>query len=82
MPYVEQKIRPDLDIIVKLMKEKNIKANGDLNYILVKYCKEHIIPSYNNFKNYRGELREAADWIGEVFLKPYELTKRKENGDI
>lgn len=82
MPYVEQERRPDLDVIVKLMKEKNIKANGDLNYILVKYCKEYVDASYNNFKNYKGELSEAADWIGEIFLKPYEFIKRDENGDV
>lgn len=82
MPYVKQEIRPDLDEIVELMNKKNIKANGDLNYILFKYCKKYVLPNYNSFKNYRGELRETADWILEIFMKPYEFKKRKENGDV
>jgi len=82
MPYVKQEVRRDLDQVIELMKQVQVKANGDLNYILFKYCKECIKPSYNNYKNYRGELRETADWIGEVFLKPYEYQKREENGDV
>lgn len=82
MPYVKQEIRPDLDHVVATMANVGVKANGDLNYILFAFCKRHIEPSYNNYKNYRGELRETADWIGEIFLKPYELKKREETGDV
>ncbi len=82
MPYVEQKKRPDLDEIVDLMIEKHVKVDGDLNYILYAYCKRMVIPSYNNYKNYRAELRECADWIGERLLKPHELKKREENGVV
>jgi hypothetical protein len=82
MPYVKQLRRIQLDEIVELMYENGVRADGDLNYILYAYCKRHVEPSYNNYKNYRAELRECADWIGERLLKPYELKKREENGDV
>lgn len=82
MPYVKQEKRPELDKIVKLMSEKNIKADGDLNYILYKYCKEHIPTSYNSYKNYCGELRQCATEIERRIVAPYEDEKIKENGDV
>lgn len=60
MPYVKQEQRPDLDMIVNLMKEKGISANGDLIYILFSFCKKYVNPSYNNYKNFRGELFEIS----------------------
>lgn len=82
MPYVRQVLRPNLDRVVELMNEVGVEVNGDLNYILFAFCKRHIKPSYHNYKNYRGELRETADWIGEIFLKPCEYKKAEENGDV
>jgi len=37
----------------------NTKPNGDLNYILFKYGKCHIKPSYNNYKDYIGAIHKA-----------------------
>ena len=44
MPYVRQVLRPDLDLVVALMKKIDVRANGDLNYILFAFCKRHIKP--------------------------------------
>lgn len=82
MPYVKQERRKELDKIVKLMIKQDIKADGDLNYILFKYCKASKPPSYNNFKNYIGELNECVAEIRRKFLAPYEDEKEKENGPI
>ncbi len=82
MPYIKPEARPDMDEIVALMKAKDVKANGDLNYILFKLCKETVQPSYNNFKNFIGELTEIAAEIRRRLLSPYEDEKIKENGDV
>lgn len=82
MPYVKQDRRHDLDLIVKLMEEAEVVANGDLNYILYAFCKRHIEPSYNNYKNFLGELNEAAEEIRRRLLSPYEDQKILENGDV
>jgi len=86
--------------IKKAMEEAckaDIKPNGDINYILFKYCKYHLTPSYNNYKEfmgelydamnysvsyYKNELRESAEWIRIKILTPYEEEAIKKNGDI
>lgn len=35
---------------------KEIKINGDLNYLLYALCKRHVKPSYNNYKKYLTKL--------------------------
>lgn len=82
MPYISQENRPAMDEIVDLMIEKDVKVNGDLNYVLYAFCKRYINPSYNNYKNYMGELRECANEIGRRILGPYEDTKVIQNGDV
>jgi len=82
MPYVEQKIRPDLDEIIRLMYEKDIKVNGDLNYILFAFCKRHVPPGYSNYKNFIGELNETGAEIRRRLLAKYEDKKIIENGDV
>lgn len=82
MPYVKQEQRPGLDVIVDLMVEKGIKANGDLNYVLYKFCKYHVECRYNALKNFCGELRQCATEIERTILGPYEDLKEKENGPI
>ena len=72
--------------------------DGGLNYILFKYAKYDVTPSYNNYKKligsilraaknnpyeaYVDEYREAAEWIRIRLLIPYEMKKLKENGPI
>jgi len=82
MPYIKQKDRKKLEAILKLMKKLKITANGDLNYILFTYCKRNIPLSYNNVKNYLGELNQTISEIERKILGPYEDQKIEENGDI
>lgn len=82
MPYIKKEERASKDKVVDLMVKENIVANGDLNYILFKYCKYHIPKSYNNLKNYCGELRQCATEIERRILAPYEDTKEKDNGVV
>ena len=82
MPYVKPETRPALDEIVQLMVSKSIQANGDLNYILYKLCLCVVPPSYNNYKNFCGELRQCATEIERRILAIYEDEKILENGDV
>ena len=82
MPYVKAEQRPDLDAVVDLMKALEVKANGDLNYILYAFCKRRVKTSYNNYKNFCGELRQCATEIERRMLGPYEDEKIVENGDV
>ncbi len=53
------------------LKEANFaeaKPNGDINYILFKYGKYHIKPSYNNYKAYIGAIHRAKN---EIKLNSY-----------
>ena len=72
--------------------------DGSINYIIFKYAKYYIKPSYNNYKNfmgvlydavaatevtqYKNEYREAAEWIRLMLLLKYEMERRRENGDV
>jgi hypothetical protein len=82
MPYVVQERRAVLDKVVDAMIKANIKADGDLNYVLFRYCKYNIEPRYNSIKNFNGELNEAAAEIRRKILGPYEERKEIENGGI
>lgn len=82
MPYIRPNRRVQMDQVVKLMKNLNVKADGDLNYILFKLCKEAVTPGYNNYKNFIGELNECSNEIRRRFLSPYEDAKIEENGDV
>ena len=82
MPYIPQENRESMNEIIELMKHHNVQANGDLNYILFKFCKDCVKPSYNNYKNFCGELRQCATEIERRLLGPYEDTKIVENGDV
>ena len=82
MPYIKQERRQPMDNIIGLMTLEKVKANGDLNYILFKFCKYQVEPSYNNYKNFCGELRQCATEIERKILAPYEDQKILENGDV
>jgi hypothetical protein len=82
MPYIKQERRTDCDKVVNMMKLILVQADGDLNYILYKFCKESVDPSYNNYKNFCGELRQCATEIERRMLAPYEDQKKEENGDV
>ena len=82
MPYIKPERRPAMDEIVDLMIKHGVKADGDLNYVLFKLCKHTVSFSYNNLKNFRGELHECADEIKRRFMDGYEDGKIVENGDV
>ena len=82
MPYIKQEDRPTKDDIYDMMIAADVVANGDLNYILFKFCKYQVEPSYNNYKNFCGELRQCATEIERKILAPYEDQKILENGDV
>ena len=79
---IEQERREQLEPIVELMIEKEIKVNGDLNYVLFKYCKFHVEPPYTSFKDFCGKLRRIARDIEKDILAPYEDEKERENGSV
>jgi hypothetical protein len=82
MPYIKKEHRKDMDEVVDLMAKKPVSVDGDLNYILYKFCKFHVKPSYNNYKNFCGELRQCVTEIERRLLAPYEDLKIQENGDV
>jgi hypothetical protein len=83
MPYITQEQRGDLDQLISEMGDVySVQANGDLNYILFAFCKRYVSPSYNNYKNFCGELRQCATEIERRILAPYEDSKIIDNGDV
>ena len=82
MPYIDKEKRPQMDYVVNEMCWRDVSPDGSLNYILFKYCKEYLEPSYDNYKNYIGELNECVAEIRRRLLAPYEDQKIKENGDV
>ena len=82
MPYIKPEEREAMDRVVYAMSVNDVKVNGDLNYILYKFCKTKIKPSYNNYKNFIGELNECAAEIRRRILSEYEKEKISENGDV
>ena len=81
MPYVKQERRRVLNEIVDHMSD-HLLVNGDLNYVLYAFCKRHVTPSYNNYKNFIGELNETAAEIRRRILAEYEDEKIFEHGDV
>jgi len=51
--------------LLEAVKIADARPNGDLNYILFKYGKYHIKPSYNNYKTYIGVIHGAMYKIAE-----------------
>ncbi|OGF25359.1 hypothetical protein A2331_02290 [Candidatus Falkowbacteria bacterium RIFOXYB2_FULL_34_18] len=68
MPYIKQENRAPYDKLVELIIKNNINPFG-IDNILVEFCKKHIKPGYNNYKNFRGELRECHDEIERRLYK-------------
>lgn len=82
MPYIPKDKREVMDKVVETMYMMNTEADGRLNYVLFALCKRYVKPSYNNYKNFCGELRQCATEIERRILGPYEDEKIKENGDV
>ena len=82
MPYIKPEQRPEMDEVVAYMKIHDVEPNGKLNYVLYKFCKDTVSPSYNEYKNFLGELRQCANEIERRLLNNYENSKIAENGDV
>lgn len=82
MPYINPEKREVCDKVVNVMIDCDIKADGDLNYILFKYCKYRVSASYNNYKNFCGELRQCVTEIERKLLAQYEELKESQNGSV
>lgn len=62
----------------ELIKKADVKVNGDINYILFKYAKYYINPSYGAYKTFMGEIYEAVyqiqqydNWRFRGFIDEY-----------
>ncbi|KKM89359.1 hypothetical protein LCGC14_1249490 [marine sediment metagenome] len=71
--------------VLEAIKIAGVKPNGDINYILFKYGKYHIKPSYNNYKAYIGAIHKAicnleiygsTDYIDEYRESAAEIRRR------
>lgn len=83
MPFIEdKKRRKELDEVISVMSKVGINSDGDLNYLLYKWCKYFVQESYNSYKNFLGELRECECQCRNDFLVPYEKRKEEENGTV
>ena len=82
MPYITKEARERINKVVNRAVLQGMTANGELNYFLFKLCKTIVIPSYNNYKNYIGEIEECIAEIRRRLLAPYEDEKCRTNGDI
>ena len=82
MPYIEQNRRDEIDEIIKALVAVNVKADGDLNYVLYKFCKYCVPKSYNSLKNYIAELDKCGKEIERRILADYEDEKIIQNGDV
>jgi len=49
-----------IDTLSWLINECKVPCDGSLNYILFKYCKYHVKPSYNNYKAFNSVLEYLA----------------------
>ena len=82
MPYIKPEERIVMDGVVDFLKIAGVEPNGKLNYILYAFCKRNIEPSYNNYKNYLGELEECVAEIRRRILSKYEDEAIARNGDV
>lgn len=85
MPYIKPEDRNEMDKVVNFMIDHGVKADGKLNYVLYKFCKQTIFnknESYNEYKNFLGELTECGEEIRRRMLSFYENSKILENGDV
>ncbi len=69
MPYVKREKMPTLDELVKFLTKPQIN-NSALKDLLFRFCRHHVSPSYNNYKNFIGELRQCVAEIERRFKSP------------
>ena len=69
MPYILQKDRKKYDDLIDFMIKHNLNPFKGFDDLLFEFCKQHIKPSYNNYKNFRGELSECEVEIKRRLFK-------------
>lgn len=80
MPYIEQKVRDDLNLGNRLPE-----TPGELNYAITMICLEHIERkgiSYTNINEVIGALECAKLELYRRIAAPYEDAKITQNGDV
>lgn len=86
MPYIKQKRRKELEMILEEFIDKNITKAGDINYlitsILVKYMNLRGGPNYAIINEIMGVLECAKLEFYRKVAAPYENSKCKENGEV
>ena len=71
MPYIKQERRVAMDEIVDKMIGIKVDHN-DLALILFNYCEKNVKPSYNNYKNFIGEISECVtEIVRRSIASPY-----------
>jgi hypothetical protein len=48
-----------VDRALEKARSVGVRPNGDINYIIFKFCKYNVVPSYNNYKAFMGEIYVA-----------------------
>lgn len=54
------------EFFLEAVKTAGAAPTGDLNYVLFKYGKYHIKPSYNNYKTYIGAICKAINKLEHI----------------
>ena len=71
MPYIAQKGRWKMDSAVALFDDKEKWTEGVLATVLFTYCDKEVVPSYNNYKNFCGELEQCATEVERRHDMPF-----------
>ena len=83
MPYINQKIRGELDVLIKpLVDICRHLMWGELNYVLTKIllgCRPETYADYNGLV---GVLECVKLELYRRMVAPFEDSKKKENGEV
>jgi len=79
MPYIIKERRESL------LPPAQVESTGELNYMMtmlaIKYIKDHGL-SYQSINDVLGAFDGASKEFYKRVAEPYELKKRKKNGDV
>lgn len=60
MPYIKKEKRPQFEPVIQEMFNAGIGSDQRLSAILLAFCCARVTPSYNNYKNFCGELDQCS----------------------
>lgn len=84
MPYIEQRLRDEIDASI-VGVEHEVKTPGDLNYLITRIALKYLTArgeSYQFYNDVIGALEGAKLELYARKVRKYEDLKIKENGDI